>query len=455
MWTPTLLLTVLSLLSAVIGQDASDCDSTCQATFEATLAEEQSTWATTDILSDSFYSTPSNFTGSKPGDVLRWQEISSDMLATNWSSIPTGMSLTRMMYVSEDIDRNPIPATAFILLPYSPASFTEPNATVFRTIAWAHGTAGRSRQCAPSNNRELWYGWEAPFFYAANGYAVIATDYAGQGSDVPGGFHYEAGYIHAADVAYSVVAARQMMGHLLSEDWVVAGHSEGGMTAWRTNERLAMPGQEELLKAGNFLGALSAAPALRPYDLIPKSIELAGDGPLGDVVSVYLLQSLSLIYDDLDINDYVTNYTKALLPLIDEGCLITGEIMFQNLTTAEIYKNTSWLTSPQFADWQTRFNGAGPHELAAPMLVVQGLNDTLTYAENTQDDFNRTCSTYTNSTAQLFLVPGLGHDPAFQAAQGYYIAWISERFAGAELETGCSILTAAPTNDRYQEGQLG
>ncbi|KAK8128821.1 hypothetical protein PG984_009929 [Apiospora sp. TS-2023a] len=181
------------------------------------------------------------------------------------------------------------------------------------------------------------------------------------------------------------------------------------MTAWRVNERLAMEGQDELKKAGKFLGAVAAAPALRSTELILKSIELVGEGPVGRC-------SICVYSEAFKLSDYLTDEAMKPLPLIDQACLITGEAVFQNLTTAQIYKNTSWLSSSEFQDdWLTRYNGAGPHALAAPMLVVQGRGDTLTYAENCEVDFDRTCDAFPQSSAELFLVPELGHDPAFRA----------------------------------------
>lgn len=438
------------LALAVKAQDNAPCDAACIAEFKEALNGEEADWAAKNFLDDPFYYTPENTTGAQPGDLLRWEDLTSDQLAANWTKIPDGMSLSRMIYMTEDIDRNPIPASAFILLPYSAATVESPNATVFRTIAWAHGTSGYSRQCAPSNNQELWYGWEAPFFYASNGYAVIATDYAGMGTDIPGGFQYEAGYLHAADIAYSLVAARKMIGCMLSEDWVVIGHSEGGMSAWRTNERLAMSGQEQLLEAGNFLGAVAAAPALKPYDLIAKSFELAGDGPLAEIVSLYLLESVSNIYPELALDQVLTDELQAVLSLANKGCLSSGEVLVANFTVDEMYTNRSWVMSPQFEDWQYRINGAGPYELAAPMLVVQGLNDTITYAENTEWDFNLTCEAFPQSAAELFVVPELDHDPSFQAAQPYYLRWVDRLFAGYEVDAGCKKTRFAPVNDRFQ-----
>ncbi|KXJ97259.1 Alpha/Beta hydrolase protein [Microdochium bolleyi] len=436
---------------------ASLCNATCMAAYEAALADETSRWSSPVFNPDGFYDIPTNASGASPGDLLRWQDVPWQLLGSNWTGIPGGMSLSRIIYMSEDMDRKPIPASAFILLPFSlqAPGCQKPR---LRTIAWAHGTTGHRHQCAPSNSQVLEYGWSAPLFYAANGYAVVAPDYAGMGVQIPTGFQYEAGYLHAADISYALVAARQRIGHLLTEDWVVAGHSEGGMTAWRTNERLAMPGQEELLKAGRFLGAVALAPALRPYDLIPRSFELAGEkGPLGDVVAVYLLQAIQGLYPELQVKDWLTPEMQALLPLLDKSCIVAGTVLVRaaGLTVKQIFTNTSWVTTPAFKDWQVRVNGAGPdgqpHTLAAPMLVVQGLNDKLTYPENCIADFNSTCRAHEESiSAELVLMPELGHGGALDASQDYVVTWIKELFEGNEPQKGCNTFTMMPVTDHFQ-----
>jgi hypothetical protein len=259
-------LSFFSLQTAVShAQEA--CDSGCQTAFQQALASESSSWVSKNLSASEFYSTPANSTGAKPGDLLRWEDLSRGEANRNYS-IPGSMSISRYLYMTEDIDRKPIPASAFVLLPYNKPDSNKP----LNTLVWTHGTAGRIQNCAPSNHKDLYYEWQGPYALAQAGYAVVAPDYAGQGSDIPQGFMYEAGFLHAADVTYGLIAARKMMGKLLSEEYVVVGHSEGGMTAWRTNERLAMPDQEDLLKAGKFLGSVANAPALRPLDLIPESI---------------------------------------------------------------------------------------------------------------------------------------------------------------------------------------
>ncbi|KAJ4989215.1 hypothetical protein SVAN01_05294 [Stagonosporopsis vannaccii] len=437
---------LLLSLSALFGNAQQACDSACQAAFTQVQAIEASNWVSRNVTFDPFYSTPANITGAKPGDLLRWEDLSQDVVNTNFTP-PAGMSISRFLYMTEDIDRKPIPASAFVLLPYSKPDCNKP----FNTAVWTHGTAGRIRNCAPSNHKDLYYEWQGPYALATAGYAVIAPDYAGQGSDIPQGFMYEAGYLHAADVAYGLIAARKVIGGLLSEEWIVVGHSEGGMTAWRTNERLAMPGQDDLLKAGKFLGAVANSPALRPLDLIPESVRRAAGGPIGDAVSVFFLQSLALLFpDQIRVEDYVTDTVLGRLALMDQGCLLVGRTLFSNLTKVELFKDMSWLEHPAVVDWQKRYNGAGPHALAAPMLVVQGVTDPLTYANNTEWDFNQTCNAFPKSKATLTLYPDTDHNVAAQNTQFDYLRWIKDRFDGIEVPEGCAIKTAQPATSRFR-----
>ncbi|KAF9699894.1 hypothetical protein EKO04_002272 [Ascochyta lentis] len=437
---------LLFWLSAFFGNAQEACDTACQAAFSQLQAIEAASWVSQNVTTDPFYSTPANVTGAKAGDLLRWEDLSREVVNTNFTP-PAGMSISRFLYMTEDIDRKPIPASAFVLLPYNKPDPNKP----FNTAVWTHGTAGRIRNCAPSNHKDLYYEWQGPYALATAGYAVVAPDYAGQGSDIPQGFMYEAGYLHAADVAYGLIAARKVIGDLLSEEWVVVGHSEGGMTAWRTNERLAMPDQDELLKAGKFLGAVANSPALRPLDLIPESIRRAAGGPIGDAVSVFFLQSLALLFpDQIRLEDYVTDTVLGRISLMDQGCLLVGRALFANLTKDELFKDLSWLEHPAVIDWQKRYNGAGPYALAAPMLVVQGVTDPLTYASNTEWDFNQTCNAFPESRATLMLYPEADHNVAAQVPQLDFLRWIKDRFDGAEVSEGCVIKTAEPVTTRFR-----
>ncbi|KAJ4245461.1 hypothetical protein NW762_013970 [Fusarium torreyae] len=419
--------------------------------YQSTYESESKLWVS-NIVDDVFYETPTNISSARPGDILRWEAVPAEQLSRNWT-IPASLTLYRFMYATEDLDNSTIPATAWALLPFHRSLSTPNEPKKLRTVVWTHGTAGRSRLCSTTNNKGLYYDWKAPFILAESGYAIIAPDYSGQGSKIPQGFMYEAGFLHAADVAYSLVAARKVIGDLLSQKWAVYGHSEGGMTAWRTAERLARPGEERLLKAGNFIGAVAAAPALRPQKLIPLSWEETGTG--GGPFSVYFLQSLASLYpEQIKIEDYLGETAQQRLGVIDNSCFQTGFAAVGSLTPDQLFKNTSWLQHPATDDWAIRYNGQGPHPLAAPLLVIQGVNDTITPASLTMEDFNRTCSSYPRSPIYANLYPDMGHGQVLESARGDVAAWLDARFHGKPAGEGCSIDNIQPLTNTYSIGEL-
>ncbi|KAJ4129201.1 hypothetical protein NW768_007736 [Fusarium equiseti] len=432
-----------SALAAALpfADEPNHCDATCQLTYRQALAGESAKWVNQNITTDPFYSNPANISDYSAGDLVKWEEIPQAQAARRWT-VPAGVSLTRFFYMTEDIDGKAIPATGFVLTPYSnPLGKDKP----FRTIVWTHGTAGNGRNCAPSNHRGLYYEWQGPFALVQQGYVVIAPDYAGQGSDIPQGFMYESGALHAADASFGLQAARTALGKTITKEWVIVGHSEGGMTAWRTDEREAMEGKA----TGGFLGAVALAPALQPIKLIPESFRRAKDGPAGDVVSIFLLESVSKLYPSIKVEDYVTDIVAERMALANQGCLITGASLYSGLTVKQLYKNTSWVEHPDFKDWQKRYNGYGSHKLAAPMLVVQGEGDILTYPEYAVEDFDEKCKEFPESTAEYMSFPDLDHASITHAGPAHYMPWIEDRFNGVTLPKGCKKTKMSPATKKY------
>src|SRR6267378_3428797 len=95
-------------------------------------------------------------------------------------------------------------------------------------LAWSHGTSGVARACAPSLMTSLFYNWEGLYQYVVLGYAVVATDYAGLGTE--GRHAYLDMLSNGADVINSVPAARAAVPNL-SKRWLVIGHSQGGLSS--------------------------------------------------------------------------------------------------------------------------------------------------------------------------------------------------------------------------------
>ena len=86
-------------------------------------------------------------------------------------------------------------------------------------IAWAHDLTGVARQCAPSLARNLQHGTFLAM-YVNMGYAVVATDYTGLGSNFGNAFADTPS--NALDVIYSIPAARRALPQLGSR-WIAMG----------------------------------------------------------------------------------------------------------------------------------------------------------------------------------------------------------------------------------------
>src|SRR5581483_1330879 len=131
--------------------------------------------------------------------------------------LPGGVRAVRIVYVSRSAEDKPVATSAVVLVP-----FGQPPTGGWPVIAWAHGTAGVARNCAPSLMKDLYYGWEGLFGYAMMGYAVVATDYAGLGTEGPHQYMSLAAQAH--DVINSIPAARAVVPEL-GPKWVAVGHS--------------------------------------------------------------------------------------------------------------------------------------------------------------------------------------------------------------------------------------
>ncbi|KAH9435087.1 hypothetical protein MCOR02_004044 [Pyricularia oryzae] len=109
-------------------QTSPSCDSVCQAQFRGAVTGEDANYVNLDITTDSFYQTPANISSYAVGDLVKSQDLDRATISRLWT-LPAGMSMSRIYYVTEDIDGKPLPATAFALIPYSnPLGPTSPSA---------------------------------------------------------------------------------------------------------------------------------------------------------------------------------------------------------------------------------------------------------------------------------------------------------------------------------------
>jgi pimeloyl-ACP methyl ester carboxylesterase len=131
----------------------------------------------------------------------------------------SGVTLYRIAYRTYREDGVAGVSTARVYLP------TTPRALPLPIIAVAHPTVGLATSCAPSEDPASLENLALP--WAANGFAVVATDYAGLGNEGIQG--YAGNHDQAHSLLDSVRALRALVDpRALGEQVVLVGHSQGG-----------------------------------------------------------------------------------------------------------------------------------------------------------------------------------------------------------------------------------
>ena len=166
----------------------------CTSTTPTAVTEARDLEQADALPLTAFYDAPP-LTGSEPGDLLRQES------GTGYD-LPEGVSAVRILYHSLDAAGRDVATSGVVLIPAG----TAPKKG-WPVIAWAHGTSGVARMCAPSAMKDVYYGDEGLFPMVEAGYAVVATDYHGLGTVGPHQYSNRTAQVN--DVIHSVPAARE------------------------------------------------------------------------------------------------------------------------------------------------------------------------------------------------------------------------------------------------------
>ncbi|KZL88151.1 lipase (alpha beta-hydrolase fold family protein) [Colletotrichum incanum] len=212
-----------------------------------------------------FYATAHNFSrnSSVPGDLLKLAPLDPELL-----DVRAGTTVYRIQYVSRDIDGFSVPVTGFVALPVHP-----PKNNTYPLTAFAHGTVGAFRGCAPSSGPSL-FDYNSWKLLIDRGFAVVATDYVGLGNNYTE-HRYCTFPAHANDVYYSVIAARKVFGSVLSNEWMSVGHSQGGGAVWKLAETDLVRQSD----GGKYLGTVSISPGIRLLDTAQEFMSKLAQDP--------------------------------------------------------------------------------------------------------------------------------------------------------------------------------
>jgi hypothetical protein len=300
----------------------------------------------------SFYSDVELKSGATPGTLVRSEP------ATDYT-LPPGIAATRILYHTRTAGNNDALASGVVLVPYGQAPKDG-----WPLLAWSHGTSGVARICAPSLMKSLFYNWEGLYEYVLMGYAVVATDYAGLGTE--GRHAYLDMLSNGSDVINSVPAARAAVPRL-SQKWLVIGHSQGGLSS------LGVAQLEDAIKDPNFLGTVALAGASDLEDGIDAVLRVKL--PVLNGLVGFWVFGAKTVYPELESKDILTSKALAIYNAsVEDGCSGASGA-FAALPTDQVLL-PGWRDNRYIKKFLAR-NQPGVQSTYGPLLVVGGGDDIL------------------------------------------------------------------------------
>lgn len=363
---------------------------------------------------DDFYTAPASVPDA-PGSLLRAEPFTRE--------VPSGARGWRILYTTRDALGAPALASALVVAP-------ERVAGPLPVIAWAHGTTGYARHCAPSLLEQPFTSGAFPDVWdqvVANGWAVVATDYAGLGTE--GHQPYLIGKGQARSLLDSVRAARHLKDTeptlgLAPDRTVVWGHSQGGAAAlWTSQEQPTFAPDVPLL------GTVAMAPAADPLALAKNLSSITG----GSVFGSFVAQAYADTYPDLALSDMIRPAALSFVRELATRCLAEPGVLKSALTALSLGDATILRGDPSAGPFGTRLRQNIPTSPGpGPLLIAQGTDDSLVLPSVTRSYVRGLLRA--GHRAELRTYRGLDHMPLVQEGSALLpelLAWTKARIDAA------------------------
>ncbi len=351
-----------------------------------------------------FYDDPHPLSPGKPGELIRSEPADDYALAADFSAF-------RILYHSRAADGRDVAASGVVLVPDG-----KPPAGGWPVIAWAHGFSDAARQCAPSLFRNLYYG-PLLSMYVNLGYAVVATDYTGLGTDfrsavmdVPS---------NATDVIDSIPAAHAAVPQLGAK-WIAIGPSLGA------NVAIGVAEMEGRSRDPNYLGsiAISGVTNLKAAYRPPAK---------GQSLRMFALLAYAIktVYPDFDISDMLTEKAVPLYRQVNESC---GSLSNSSQLAVSEMLQGKWETNKFVEEFFGR-NSLGQKPAYAPLLVITDDGDPALPPWMTEQVVADMCKQGDSVQLDKFSDPQPGLVVGDSVRD--QMAWIQARFAGRPASNNC------------------
>jgi fermentation-respiration switch protein FrsA (DUF1100 family) len=350
-----------------------------------------------------FYDAPVPLPEGSAGTLIRSEEFDNYVL-------PSGIVATRILYHSRSAEGRDAPVSAVVLVPDAAAP-----AGGWPIIAWAHGTNGLGRECAPSLEENL---GEGSYFamYTKLGYAVVATDYAGLGTNGKAGYlNLEA---HAQDVIYGVRAARAAVAKLGTK-WIAVGEGEGGSVVTRVAEL------ESKLNTGDYLGSIAIG-GLRDAGDILKQAE---PDPTAQIL--YMARGMKADVPEFDPSQILTIRGMQEYRKLSDSCIIPEGV---ETGGAKDMLKQDWKSDRSVRQFVAA-NRIGYEHAARPILVLASDSDATVPVSITRQTVARLCG---QADAVLFYsLDSPSSKTLIGDSVNDQLAWIRGRLKQGPVATNC------------------
>ena len=351
----------------------------------------------------SFYDTPIPLPSGKPGELIRSEPFNEYRLAYEVSTI-------RILYHSRSASGQDVAVSGVVLLPDG-----SPPPGGWPVIAWAHDITGIARACAPSLLRNLSQG-PLLSMYTNLGYAVVASDYAGLGTNFP----YAALDLksNAADIINAIPAARAASPQLGS-NWVVVGYAQGSLVAIAVAESMSEKAD------ANYLGAIGISGLADPRELFSRISQSAAYPNL-----VFLAHGIKTMYPDFRIPDVLSEKALNLYDFMGNAC----EARLGPVPQAGEMLKPGWENNPYVKNFFAR-NALGQKQAHRPQMLISAEYDREIPLALAAGLVARLCQ---QKDRVLFVkYPTYSASAVLGNSVSEQVSWIRARFAGLPAPGNC------------------
>ncbi len=408
------LLTVAAALTAVVGALAGPVHATATSPTCDPVCQAERLQQADALPRSRFYDAPRPLPHAAAGTLIRSRRTHAYRVGDE------RVRGVRILYHSRTSTGADVAVSGVVLVPNG-----SPPPGGWPIVADAHGSSGSGVPCAPSLMRDLYHG-DQMLRFVQRGWAVVATDYAGLGTD--GRTEFLDKTAEANDVIDAVRAAQTRLP--LASRWVVWGHSQGGGAALAIAERQAtrrLPG---------YLGAVVTSPAADLRATVPSIVATPG---LGGFMAL-IAQGASTTDPKLDLSHVLTPEARARLDITSSGCLGVVLAAYGDLS-GDALAPAGYLGDARFSQFLSR-NSSGALPVGGPILLLQGDADPAVPRAITDAVAARMCQHGARLDYRTY--PGLGHDTIPGVVTGIddgampdIVGWVADRFAGHRAPVRC------------------